>query len=598
MSHDNRQAEMMREAWRALRRFHWRFTVPAFVVTALMLGACLFLPRKYKAEATFERRTDLVLAEIMSRGGLRFQDPRQSTTEEIIGGPAIDQLIEQMGARIYPEGTTNPQRLDPTTLRRQLATKATIHYDIATADLDRIRIGFLAQDPVLAREAVNALVQNYLERTRKRIDERLEQSVTFYRTEASRARSLIEELENKKLAFEIENRTLLPDTSTGGLTPAADLKTRLEDLRHDLQSTQLRVEGLKKTLAETPDTSPSYTRARNPDMAAVELRLREQREKYANMVGSLKMTEKHPDVIALSEQIVESEKQLAALPAEVVIETQVAINPRRAELALLITNNQADIEAMTRQIESVERQIAARDSQNAQLFPVRSEYLKISREVDEARRQLAFWEDNQRRVEISMAAESGNRGVQLTFIQPAGPVGNPVSPNLYQALAGSIGLGLLAGTLGALLAYKNDDTFNDGQQLSSTYNVPMLGSVSEIISLQHRRMRQFKRRVLLPLNFACMAILLGLLAGVLYLDLQKPQVLEQWRGDPLMSALRLLGPAKATAAATADARPTTTDAQPISADAAPITPDTSDVPDTMTLAVDDTLADTTQDDQD
>ncbi len=553
MSHDNRQAEMMREAWRALRRFHWRFTVPAFVVAALMLGACLFLPRKYKAEATFERRTDMVLVEIMNRGGLRFQDPRQSTTEEIVGGPAIDQLIEQLGQRITRENQTNPQLLDRNALRAELATKVTIHFDIATADLDRIRVGFLANDPDLAQEAVNALVQNYLDRTRKRLDERLEQSVAFYRAEASRAQVSIEQLENKKLAFEIENRTLLPETnSVTGLMPAPDLKTRLDDLTHEHDSAKLRVEGLRKTLTDTPETSPSYTRARNPELSALESRLREQRDRYANMVGTLKMTEKHPDVIDLKAQIAENEKLLGTLPAEVVTSTQIAVNPRRAELTLLISDTQAETDALTRQIESVKRQLNNRDTQNARLFPVRSEYLKLSRDVDEARRQLAFWEDNQRRVEISMAAESGNRGVQLTFIQPAGPVGNPVSPNLYQAFAGSIGLGLLAGALGALLAYKNDDTFTDGQQLSSTYNLPMLGSVSEIISLQHRRMRQLKRRVLLPLNAVGMASVLALLALVLYLDLQKPQLLKQWREAPLMTAWHFMGPAKASASPTVE----------------------------------------------
>ena len=58
----------MLEAWDALVRFKWRFVLATFGVTAVVLAGSFFLPRKYKAEGIFERRTDMVLSEITSRG--------------------------------------------------------------------------------------------------------------------------------------------------------------------------------------------------------------------------------------------------------------------------------------------------------------------------------------------------------------------------------------------------------------------------------------------------------------------------------------------------------------------------------------------------
>ena len=45
-----------------------RVVLSAFAVTLMVLGMSLFLPRKYKSEAMFERRTDMVLSEMTARG--------------------------------------------------------------------------------------------------------------------------------------------------------------------------------------------------------------------------------------------------------------------------------------------------------------------------------------------------------------------------------------------------------------------------------------------------------------------------------------------------------------------------------------------------
>ena len=68
MSRHRNQVRALMDACEVLVRFRWRFIVPAFVVTVVILGVCLVLPRKYKAKAIFERRTDLVMTEIMHRG--------------------------------------------------------------------------------------------------------------------------------------------------------------------------------------------------------------------------------------------------------------------------------------------------------------------------------------------------------------------------------------------------------------------------------------------------------------------------------------------------------------------------------------------------
>ncbi|MEX0774097.1 MAG: hypothetical protein WD042_00135 [Phycisphaeraceae bacterium] len=540
MSRETKQTQALVDVWQILRRYPRRFVLPAFIVASLVLAVCLVLPRKYKAQATFERRTDMVLSEVVSRGAPRsFQDPRQSMSEEIIGQPAVDQVIQQ----VLAAPLAGLETLDADTLRHELTTKVTVTSDIATNDLDRVRVAYISENPDLARQVVNLLVQNYLDRTRSRIESRLNESAQFFRTEVQRSRTLIEELETSKLTFEIEHGELLPDSTHSLQSGRSDLRASLITLRQQHDEASLKLNGLRQALAATSETSPSFITSKNPDLSALEDQLRRMRDQLSTSHNVLKMTDKHPDVVDLRVQIQTVESQLSELPREVVTQKQVSVNPRRAELELLISNATAQEQSLGRQIKALEKQLSVSDTDAQKLFPVRSAYLKISRQVDEAQRQLAFWEDNLRRVEISLAAETGNRGVQLTFIKPAEVLSKPVSPNLTQAVAAALALGLAAGVISAFLAHRGDQTFRDAEQLAATYEAPLFGSVSELITRRQHRLRTWRRRVFFPLQGAAMMAVVVVMAAVLYLSLQRPESFKKLTSDPSAYLVsKVLGP--------------------------------------------------------
>ena len=103
MSKKTTQTEALFAIWVVLSRFRWRFIVPAFAIAVLVLVGSLMLPRKYRAEAVFERRTDMVLSEIVNHGAPRsYQDPRQSLNNEVAGDPALDEMIADLETRQPP----------------------------------------------------------------------------------------------------------------------------------------------------------------------------------------------------------------------------------------------------------------------------------------------------------------------------------------------------------------------------------------------------------------------------------------------------------------------------------------------------------------
>ncbi|MBI1338145.1 MAG: hypothetical protein GC164_14465 [Phycisphaera sp.] len=512
------------DAWDALKRFRWRFIGPAFMAACVILVVAMFLPRKYRGDAVFERRTDMVLTEIMNRGvSGNYQDPRVTLVEELAGRPAIDQAIEDL----KPLFEQNYSFFDKQAIGDELSKKVLVKRDIASDSVDRIRVSFIAQNPQVARQVVNTLVTNYITRTRKQLDDRLHQTEKFFSDEVERNRVLIEDLENKQVAFEIEHAQLLPDSPNGLPNEIVSLQDQIADATRRRDAAGMRIGTLQEALANTPRTVPVVTRARNPVLAQLEAQRRDAAKTLSLYVDQYKMTEKHPDVAALRQTVASLDEQIKNTDEEVVSQTSDQTNPKYADLEMQITTATADLRTVERELQGLTARKAELAKSSDELFPIRADYRKISRDVEKVQRQLAFWEDNLRRVRMAQTAELGNRGVQLEFIKPCDALRLPISPNVIQLLMLAVAAAFVAGVLGVFFAQRADQTFSEGEKLAESFDLPLLGSVSEIINSQQRRVRRLHNYVLFPGSAAVMAAVVVAMASVLYLNLEKPAVFAQ-----------------------------------------------------------------------
>ncbi|MEQ9459531.1 MAG: hypothetical protein RIG82_01085 [Phycisphaeraceae bacterium] len=524
MTQSQEQQTALFELWAILRRYRWRFVLPCFAVMVAVLLVSLSLPRKYRSEAVFEKRTDLVLSEMTNRGATgAFQVPRNSVTEELAGEVAIDRLITRLEPELRQTGIIETS-FDRQQLRLDLIRKVTVRWDLASAQLDRVRVAYTGSNPAVTRIVVNGLVEQYLEETRAQMDNRLNESASFFRQELARCRQKIEEVENRMLRFEIDNAILLPENPLNvqnqliearqeleeQLAKREGLVARLATLREGLETEPLRVESL--VMGSNPLRNDNYTKLRQ---------LNEQLDTYLNVN---KMREQHPDVIGIKQQIAMAEERLEAIDSEVVTARNLIPNPKRTEMELSLARSEGELQSIDDTIASVRGSLEHLGATSADMFPARSEYRKLERELTEARGDLLFWESNLRRVDLALAAENGNRGIQLAFIKRAGAAWKPVSPDLTQVLMACVLLGVIAGSLGVFFAYRTEATYHDGNVLAADLGLPLIGSVGEVITRGQRRTRRFRRLVLYPTQAVVMvAVLLGV-GALLYLDLEKPHV--------------------------------------------------------------------------
>ena len=526
MSQKNAQHNTVLELWELLLRYRWRFILPAFAITLGVLGMSMMLPRKYNSEAMFERRTDMVLTEMTAKGATRnFQEPRNSLVEQITGHRAVDELINQIEPELRKQGVIRTN-LDKQVLRNAVLRGTIVHWDVSSGSLDRVRVEYVCSDPHLAQLVVNGLVRNYIHRSESEMDQRLKESADFFKNEVANSRSKIEQLETKLLEFEINNGDLLPESTNNMQERLGTRETDLQDMIAQRDAANVRAENLRKAIDQTPQTIPEVITAPNPELTRLNQRQQELKDQLINYTEVLKMKPAHPDVVALKQRIADLTTRIDQTDKTVVAQEQHKANPKLAELELQYTAATTEKEALDRQIQVVTDQIGQMNAQTGEMFPVRSEYRKLQREVEQAQRQVAFWEDNLRRVDMTLAAESGNRGVQLDFVRPGTISQIPVSPNLAQVLMAAVGLGMMAGSLSVFFAHRTDETFSSGDELARSFELPMLGSVSELISRQQRKVRRMRNMVLYPINAGVMAAALIGMAAILYLDLEKPDVMD------------------------------------------------------------------------
>lgn len=514
------------------RRYRWRFVIPAFLVMAAVLTASLFLPRKFIAQGIFERKTDAVLTE-MGRGSAlvsSLNEAPRNTADEMTNRVAIEQVLEDIEPLLRSKDVIKTDA-DLIELRDSIVRGVNVVTNISGNEIQRIRVSYTGDHPDVARLVVNGLINQYIKDARKRIGQRLEQSAQFFRGEVERTRAQVETLESQLLEFEIQNADLLPDHPFNLQAQIAELQQQIADAQARLASQQDRAKSLAQAIENEPTTTQSVAHGRNPELDELAVQLKQQREKLHNYRSIHRMTDKHPDVQQVIKTIKALEQQLAGTDQSIVTETRQISNSKRAELEIRLTEIQNDISVIEGSITALKKQLANKTRQAGQLLPVRSAYRKLERQLAKAQRQITFWEDNLRRSELALTAESGDRGVKLAFTSPARSNYRPVSPQLSQVLVLAVGLAMAVGVLCVFLAHRSDETFNDGEQLATQFDLPLLGSVSEVVTDRHRHLRRIRKLIMYPANATAMAAVIGLLVTVLYLDLEDPDQLSDLKSS-------------------------------------------------------------------
>lgn len=493
-----RKPTNMREWLGILFRHKKKFFFPALVMAIGVAIGSFLMERKYTAEARFQRFNDPAMQQVGGAGsvGSQLSPIRQFMREDLQGRNAIEQVVDDLIASdAYVRGL--PQWQFARTPDGELTAKgASARYQLVSAlrgsirvyqqiqsdQIDLIGVSFTSPDGRLASKVANQIVANYVRRTRAQLDQMLQNARGFFENEVNRYRARVQELETKRLRFEIDNPGLSPDDPASLDQRLVTVRAQFEAVANALSITAQKRRRLQEWVAAQPEYIARSTEIDNPEVVD----LRSRRNVLASEIDRMKfemgMTDDHPRITKMHKLIAELERQISEKQPRISGEQVLEPNTPRMEAMKEVELLAGELAALERQRDEYNSQLEQMELMKRNFFVVRNDHARLIRDLEEARGQLVFWEDNLRRTSVALSLEIAQRGVRLSIVQRAPDVIRPSSPTLLGIIGAALTAGLAVGAGLIVLAEVLDHSYHSVEQAVDGLKLPVLGAVNQIVT--------------------------------------------------------------------------------------------------------------------
>jgi polysaccharide chain length determinant protein (PEP-CTERM system associated) len=351
-----------------------------------------------------------------------------------------------------------------------------------------------AQNAALVTRVVEATIAQFRDSGMRDGAASAQQSIAFLDREILNTQNRLTAAESARAGFEARNLGMLPGVGS----PSA----RADAARSEMAQIDTQLISVNSQLAATP---PSLS---TPGLGATGASVaRQQLGSAQGELASMRargLTAAHPDVIALSAQI-------AALQAQVAREPSGAgggssQNPAYAGLAA----QRAALSARRGQLSAEIAQINARRIQEP---AVAAEYDRLNRDYTVVKDQYDRLVARREQVRLRGAAESNADAVRITVLDAPSIAKTPASPNKPLLLITVLFAALGGGAATAFALSQLQTTYPTAARLARASGLPVLGSVTEILTDQLRADRAFRLRRFIMVGGGLAALCL-LLLGV------------------------------------------------------------------------------------
>ncbi|HYO16053.1 MAG TPA: GNVR domain-containing protein [Thermoanaerobaculia bacterium] len=474
-------SELFKSLWRR----------PVWFLTPVVLGvvgayvALQFMPTVYRA-------TTQVLVEAQKVPADYVKPTVTSSIEERVR--TIQPQVENHDnlARIIRELDLYPELRQSWPLERVIE-KVRNDLDVRPRG-DVFEISFQNPDRVKAAKTANRVAELFIASNLELRENQAKGTSTFLEAELAATKRRLEGQEARIAAFKRLYMGQLPEQRDTNLRSVEALQTKLEINMDALNGAETRKLLLQRQAAELRaadplDPPPIVGGLRAPAAPPAPSRLDQLRTELIELRS--RYTDRHPDVIRLEEQIARLEvlererleREAAAAEADVEV-SEAAPLPRR-KTPRMDPVLRAELDAVELEIRGLraERQRILADIGQYQarlenVPRVEQELLSLTRDYDNIQRQYESLLDKQLNARLYQNLEKSQQGERFTILERARPPILPFKPKPLIVLGLGLAVGLLFGTVLALLREQTDPTYVDPESLQEAFpGVPLLATI-------------------------------------------------------------------------------------------------------------------------
>jgi polysaccharide chain length determinant protein (PEP-CTERM system associated) len=478
--------EIFRKVVITLRRmwhYRWLGLATTWVVGMVAVAIVMLIPDKYEATARIYVNTASILKPLMT--GLTVQmndDTRIAMLSRIlISRPNVEKLVQAVG---LDADIKSKQEYD------RLLDRVSTALTIKGSSRDNLySLTFRDTDSDRAKRAIQFLASLFIESGQGGKTGETDAAKKFIDEQVAVYEKKLQEAESRLKDFKVKNLGLAPGEGTGYFARLAETSALLSRAQLELREAENSRDAFRRGLesegisAAGGASTPSVVGTGISDLDA---RIDAMKRNLDTLL--LKYTEGHPDVVGAQRVIKDLEDQRRQLieqrPKDSAPAFQANLNGPRASEQLKVSLASAEAAVASLRIRAAEyssryNQLKSVATQMPQL---EAEFAQLNRDYDVNKKNYESLVSRRESASISGDMQSVSGVADFRLIDPPRVSPRPVAPNRNLLIPMTLLLAIGAGIAATIAAMELRPTFYDRKSLSDSVSLPILGTVSMVLS--------------------------------------------------------------------------------------------------------------------
>ncbi len=347
-----------------------------------------------------------------------------------------------------------------------------------------------AENAKLARAIVQKMIDIFVEENLSGDRDETSQTLKFLDAQLARREKELQEAEQKRVKFEIENLGLLPGVGSISQRMEAS-RAELSQIESQLASASSSLAALNGQLSGTPPTisTPIFSGGSSGRVSALG-----QAQGQLAAARAAGKTDQHPDVIAIKRQIAAARAQGGASTASRPSSYKTP-NPAYSSLQSMRAERQASVAALQARKNALQADMAQLASKQSLEPGVAAEMARINRDYDVLKEQYDKILSDREQIKLRGQVESETDSVKFRVIDPPSSPRSPAAPNRPLLLAMVLFAGIGGGVGSAFALGQIQTSYPTAAKLEKASGLPVIGSVSQVLTSAQRLVRKKKMRL-------------------------------------------------------------------------------------------------------
>lgn len=468
---------------RGMWKHRWMGLLTAWIVAAIGVVVVLVVPDKYEASARIFVDTQSILKPLMS--GLAVQpniDQQVSMlSRTLISRPNIEKLIRMADLDLGTQSKAGQETL---------IENLTKSLEIKTVGRDNLYIlSYRDASPDKAKRVVQALVSIFVESSLGDSRKDSEVAKKFIDEQIKSYETKLQEAEGRLKEFKLRNIELQAGEGKGMAEQLGSVSAQLSQARLELREAENARDSAKRQLEQDrAATSRSLMSGATFSVATPEIdgRIEVQRRNLDILLA--RFTEQHPDVAGTRRMIRELEelkrKEVAELRKAALSTPNAPASTSMAqqEMSRLLANAEVQVASLSARVSEYSTRYNRAREMMKTAPQIEAEFAQLNRDYDINKKNYNDLVSRRESAALSGDLESAAGVADFRLIDPPRASPKPVAPNRLLLLPLALVAAIAAGMAVAFAISQLRAVFYDPRSLTDAVGLPLLGTVSLILS--------------------------------------------------------------------------------------------------------------------